>query len=117
MSNNTYTSAIRTLGPVEAIPYTKDGEQKTFEKRTLVLEQDDQYNDTIVFELGGKTLDIANGYKAGDVVTVHYNISCRENKNKAGQFFTSLKAWRVEGAAPAQSARNEAPQPTDDIPF
>ena len=115
MSSNTYTAPIRTISEVESIPY---GYGKTFEKRTLVLEDSDQYNDCIVFELGGKTLDIASDYKPGDVVEVHYNISCRENKKKAGQFFTSLRAWKIDGAG-TKTPGSDDPPPVDesDIPF
>lgn len=115
MSSNTYTAPIRHISEVESIPY---GDGKTFEKRTLVLEDDDKYNDCIVFELGGAKMDIVNGYKPGDVVTVSYNISCRENKKKAGNFFTSLRAWKVEAPA-AKTPGGDEPPPVDEdsIPF
>ena len=113
MSKIQVTSTIQAISPIETIPY---GDGKEFKKRTLVLtDNEDAYNDVIVFELGGKSMDIVDGCNVGDTVTVHGNVSCRENKNKAGQYFTSLKAWKIDKAT--ATAPDASPAPSEDIPF
>lgn len=85
-----HTASIAAIGPIESIPY---GDGKEFKKRILVLDDpEDQYNDSIVFELGGNSIDLADGFQVGHTVTVKANVSCRESKKKPGQFFTGLRA-------------------------
>lgn len=111
------TSEVQAISEVQVIPY---GDGKEFKKRTLVIaDKDNDYNDSIVFELGGKKLDLTDPYKVGDLITVYGEISCRENKNKPGNYFTSLKAWKIEsaGSQPPKTDTSNEPPPESDIPF
>lgn len=115
--SNQHTGEIRHISEIETIKYGPNRD-KEFQKRTLVLEDaQDEYNDCFAFELGGKKLNIVDGYKPGDVVSVSYNIKCRENKNKPGQFFTSLGAWKVERVAGSSESAPEPDPRNDEIPF
>lgn len=121
MSELTHTGTIQSLSELESREYGNEG--KTFDKRMLVLDTEDQYNPIMVFELGGKKADIADAFKVGDVVTVGYNVSCREyTDKKTGKeaYFTSLKGWKVDavaGASTKAAAPGPAPVEEDNIPF
>jgi len=123
MSNLTITSSVRTVTPTETVTYGTEG--KTFTKRTVVLEDSDEYNDCFVFELGGEQkCALADSIKEGDIITIHYNINCREYTNKkTGKigYFTSLRGWKIEQNASISSSPSDAfvpnAAPSEEIPF
>ena len=67
---------------------------ETFSKKTLFLDTEADYNNHMVFELGGKKIDIADGLKKDQAITVYFNIDCHQAK-ATGRWFTSLKAWKI----------------------
>lgn len=56
---------------------------------------------------GDKIANFNKFNKVGDLVTVKYEIRCNENPKKAGQWFTSLSAWRIDKAEVAAPAEPE----------
>lgn len=115
MSKYEITAPVRSIGELQSIPY---GEGKTFEKRTILLEDtEDKYNDVLEIECGDKLFATLDSLKEGQVVTVHANLSSRENRKKPGQYFTGLKAWRIETNAPVQGMAPPRDVLDDDIPF
>lgn len=103
-----------------------------FQKREFVIKttDDGDYPQDIKFELVKDKCDFLDKYKAGDEVTVHFNIRGNEYKSK---YYVNLVAWRLEGNGSAstskpaptrQAAQAAAPTATiekseemDDIPF
>ena len=103
-----------------------------FAKRELVLKEDrdSRWPSYGVFEFVRGTSENARdntaqleGLRVGETVTVKFFVDGNENRNKPGQFFGSLKGYKVErhgGTAPAPA---EPPQDdsladdSDDIPF
>ncbi|MFK7798588.1 MAG: DUF3127 domain-containing protein [Aureispira sp.] len=121
-------SELKMKGRVVAI-FDKAQITDTFSKREFVIETDEQYPQTVKFELTqAKCDDIAN-YKVGEELTVHFNVRGRKWTSKDGEdkYFVSLNAWRLEKETAAPPAA-DAPFPTadaeppadsfaDDLPF
>lgn len=121
-------SELKLKGRIVAI-FDKMQITDTFSKREFVVETDEQYPQTVKFELTqAKCDDIAN-YKVGEELTVHFNVRGRKWTSKDGEdkYFVSLNAWRLEKEAAAPPAA-DAPFPTadaeppadsfaDDLPF
>jgi hypothetical protein len=121
-------SELKLKGRIVAI-FDKMQITDTFSKREFVVETDEQYPQTVKFELTqAKCDDIAN-YKVGEELTVHFNVRGRKWTSKDGEdkYFVSLNAWRLEKEAVAPPAA-DAPFPTadaeppadsfaDDLPF
>jgi PDZ domain-containing secreted protein len=88
----------------------------TFKKREFVIETDDKYPQQVKFELANDKTDLISKYKAGDKITVSFNVRGRAWKDK---YFVSLDAWRIEGetSAPAQAVEAQPQANDDDLPF
>lgn len=124
---NTITGKIEYIGRTEQLT-TKDG-TKTFLKRELVLDvtRFDPYTgergfeNFNSFEFSGDKCAELDRYKAGDVVTVSFDLSgSRYDKDGVTKYFTRIRGYKIElrGAhapAPAQPAQQQAyapaPQP------
>lgn len=88
------------------------------------METQDQYPQSIEFQLTQDKCDYLDSYKVGEQVNVSINIRGRAWTNPAGEtkYFNTLEAWKIErvGGAPQQQAQ---PSPTpaneeeDDLPF
>ena len=74
----------------------------TFKKREFVIETEDKYPQQVKFELANDKTGLISKYKAGEKITVSFNVRGRAWKDK---YFVSLDAWRIEGetSAPAQA--------------
>ncbi len=121
-------SELKLTGRVVAI-FDKEQITDTFSKREFVVETDEQYPQSVKFELTQAKCDDIDNYKTGEELTVHFNIRGRKWTNKEGEdkYFVSLNAWRLEKQAAAPKAA-DAPFPTadaeppadsfaDDLPF
>ena len=60
-----------------------------------------------------KVRDLAR-HKDGDKVKVSFNLSSREYN---GRWYTDVRAWRIESAAPAASAPSQDPGPMPPPPM
>jgi len=69
------------------------GSAGTFRKRTLVIETDEQYKQTIPVDFVQDKCDVLNNYGIGDSVKVSINIRGNEYQ---GKYFCSLQGWRIE---------------------
>lgn len=100
-----------------------------FKKRGLVLTTQEQYPQDIMIEFVQDKIDLLNGYREGESVTVSINIRGREWRSPQGEtkYFTSIQGWRIqrqEAASPGVSAPyTPSAQPgaeedtNDDLPF
>jgi hypothetical protein len=68
------------------------GSDKTFKKRTIVVETDEKYKQTIPVDFVQDKTEILNAYKVGDSVKIGINI--KGNKYK-GKYYVSLNGWNI----------------------
>lgn len=103
---------------------------ETFKKRDLIVEyaENPTYPEYLRFEALQDKCDSLDELKAGDEVTVYFNLRGRPYTDKAGKtsYFNSLVIWKfdvnkttaqqatVQGATTASSAN---PSEDDDLPF
>lgn len=111
---NTITGKIEHIGRTEQLT-TKDG-TKTFLKRELVLDvtRFDPYTgergfeNFNSFEFSGDKCAELDRYKAGDVVTVSFDLSgSRYDKDGVTKYFTRIRGYKIE----LRGAHAPAPQP------
>jgi len=91
-----------------------------FEKREFAITTDEQYPQTILFELHqGKVIDI-DPFQIGEKMSVSFNMRGREWVNPQGEtkYFNTLQAWQLrhdstQGQTPQQpqQQQNHAPAP------
>ena len=123
-------------GLVHSIGATTEYGSNGFTKREFVIQlngegENSQYPNYIALELIKDKCAVMDKYKIGDEVIAHFNLSGRlwEGNGKGEKCFTSLQAWRVEGAGNntipdnIPTTNEDTPPPSsgfddfDDIPF
>lgn len=119
-------SELKISGKVIAI-MEKQQVTDTFAKREFVIETDEQYPQTVKFELTQDYCDLIDSYKVGQEITVSFNIRGRlwTNKQNKDVYFVSVNAWRLEAVKGASETFEgvefvDAPEGTpiiDEIPF
>ena len=101
---------------------------KEWQKQEFIVETDSEYNNLYCFDVFGaeKVENLTKFQKVGDTVTVKFNVSTNEWKDR---YFTSLGAWRIEKATADTPDPIDAnvdfetvgdtpePAPQDDLPF
>jgi hypothetical protein len=117
--------ALKLIGKLKRI---KDAQQVTdsFKKREFVIETDEQYPQTIGFELFQDKVSLIDTFNAGDIVEVFFNVRGREwqkDANSEIRVFNTLNAWRIQKvsneapAAQMPDAPLAADEVDDDLPF
>jgi Domain of unknown function (DUF3127) len=83
----------------------KDG-SGDWRKQSFIVKTEDQYNNLYCFEIfGDEKVDNFQKYnKVGQEITVEFNVSTNEYKEK---FYTTLNAWKIQ---PVKSENQQAPQ-------
>lgn len=68
-----------------------------FRKRTMHVETDEQYPQTIEVEFAQDKCDLLNNYQPGMKVTVDLNLRGREWTNPEGEIvvFNTIQGWRI----------------------
>ena len=86
-----------------------------FKKRTIWIETDDQYPQTIEFQAAQDKCDLLNDVKEGQEVTIHFSLRGREWTNKEGvvKVFNTLDLWKVESGEQIQPQKEKS----EDLPF
>ena len=142
---NTITGKVIAISDIQTIASKTPGKEPML-KRSLYMDCTrfdpytgvrDQYENTPLLEFGGKALEtlnalVAQGLKAGDVVTVSFDIQgSKYEKDGKTQIFTRVRPYNIEVRSgqqqqPQQPAAAPAPQapapaapagPADDLPF
>lgn len=88
---NELKGKIKFLGEVTQVT-------EKFRKQDLVIETNDQYPQTIIFQLSNDNTEKANGLKLGDDILVKYNVRGRQWANPQGEikYFNTLDAWFIQ---------------------
>lgn len=81
---------------------SKNGEWK---KQDIVVETDGQYPKKVCISIWGDKASEAT-LQVGNILNISFDVESREYN---GRWYTDVKAWRVELAAP----NNASPYPTD----
>jgi hypothetical protein len=68
------------------------GSAGTFKKRTIVIETDEQYKQTIPVDFVQDKTEILNAYKVGENVKIGINIRGNEYN---GKYYVSLNGWNI----------------------
>ncbi len=96
---------LKTIGKLKRVTEIQQITD-TFKKREFVIETDEQYPQTIGFEIIQDKVNLIDGYNVGDIIEVFFNLRGREWQKDASapiRVFNSLHAWRI------QKVQNEAP--------
>jgi hypothetical protein len=96
-------------------PITGEGRNGTWKKQNFVIETQSEYPKKACFTLWGDKVDL-NSFTESDIIKVSFDIESREFNNN---WYTDLRAWKVELNAPGGTAPIvELPPITEDnIPF
>lgn len=129
MAGFTLAGKVVRVSPVKQVT-------DSFKKRDLVIEDrsNEQYPEYVVFQFVQDKVSLLDNYRAGDMVTVHFNLKGRAvQKGMDTEYFSNIQGWKVDGqgsgsgkpaaSAPAPAAYNPNDpstysQPDDDsLPF
>lgn len=90
-----------------------------FKKREFVIEyaENAQYPQFIKFELTQNNCDMIEGFKKGDFVEVQFDLKGKPWTNKQGEttYFTSLSAWKIQGASDSQENISQEEPPHENL--
>lgn len=119
MKNNQKFTGVVTL---IAAPKTGTSAKGTnWTSQDIIIEETgEQYPQSIVVNFFGDKRDALAALRAGDAVTVHYNVEAKEYQ---GRWFGSNKGWKIEKgngtaqSAPVQGTDQSQPVVEDDLPF
>lgn len=118
---------LKTIGKLKRVSEVQQITD-TFKKREFAIETDEQYPQTIGFEIVQDKVNLIDGFKEGDVIEVFFNLRGREWQKDASspiRVFNSMHAWRIQKVnleAEEQAQTNSSPQSSgngfdDDLPF
>lgn len=82
-----------------------------FKKREFLLTtENDKYPQNILFGCLKDKIELLESVKAGDTVTVHFDISCREWNEK---YFVNLNAWKIAKQSNSGTDQSSGPENSD----
>lgn len=95
-----------------------------FQKRTLVVNTGGEYAQYIPIEFFKDKIDLLDGLKVGDDVTVHTNLRGRKWESPQGEvkYFPSVEGWKIESGSkstPKKETKSfaEETELDDTLPF
>lgn len=98
---------MEVLGKIIVLNDTETvGSAGTFKKRTLVVETDEQYKQSIPIDFVQDKTNILDSYKVGDSVIVGINIRGNEYN---GKYYVSLNGWKIN----KQDNSKQSPAPVE----
>jgi hypothetical protein len=107
---------------IQVLPLqTGAGKNGQWKKQDIIVETETTYPKKICVSVWGDKID-ASQLQTGNQLKIDFDVESREYN---GRWYTDVKAWKIELAAPASvSAAGTTPAPTemgiqeeDDLPF
>jgi hypothetical protein len=90
-----------------------------FSKREFVLELSNNpaYVEKVLFTLMKDKVDLIDGYKVGDTISIKYNLKGRDWTSPTGdvKFFNTLEAWSVSSSSPSSESSDASETKSDDL--
>lgn len=107
------TGILKKVLPIES-GTSKAGKQ--WQRRSFVIDTEEQYNPLICFGLFGEKATMVDEFNLGDRIKVSFNLSSREYKDN---YYTQADAWRVklDGVGMIEERFDAEVESTDDVPF
>lgn len=93
--------SLELSGTVHNIEETQTFESG-FQKRTLVINNGEQYRPFIAIDFLKDRIDLLDKYKVGDAVTVSVNIGNDYYKEK---LFNNISGWRIQASEDTHTAK------------
>ncbi len=121
--NYSVKGKLKRYGSVETVG------ANNFTKREFVIETQEQYPQSLSFQLTKDRVDIIEVYSVGEEMEVHFNLRGRDWTNPQGETktFNQLECWklvRLASAAPVEQNDSmdmnndyQQPQGKDDLQF
>ena len=81
-----------------------------FKKREFVIETEEQYSQTLIFQLVQDKTNIIDNFKIGDKIEVYFNLRGREwqrDTDSEIRVFNTLDAWKIEKLTENDSITSE----------
>ena len=69
-----------------------------WKRQNFIIETQEQYPRKVCIEAWGNSVPILDRFQAGDMVSVGINIDSTESTKQPGQWFTHVRAWRIDPA-------------------
>ena len=96
-----------------------------WQKQVFVIETDGEYAKKVAFDCMGKTIEYVEKLKAGDMVTVSFDVKSREYN---GKWYSNINAWKIVVDAPTVVAapvkvdplaesQSQLPESNGQLPF
>lgn len=113
--------SLEVTGKIKKFLEAQTGETKsggTWSKQQFIVETETEYNNLYCFEVFGdeKVSNLTKYQKVGDNVTVEFNVSTNEYRDK---YYTSLSAWKISKAQTnnqPETSTYSAPSNTNGFP-
>lgn len=82
---------LKRINPIETVG------ANNFTKRLFVIETQENYPQTLEFQLIKDRVDIIEVYKIGEEIEVHFNLKGREwtNNSQEIKVFNTLECWKL----------------------
>lgn len=116
MSELTETVIVKRVGETQQV-------SEKFKKREVVVEtKDENYPQTLLFQGVQDMCEKLDELRAGDDITIRYNLRGREYTDKAGKVsvFNTLQIWKFDINQTASAEQSQVPvneEDVDDLPF
>ena len=96
---------VKVIGEIETFP-------SGFQKRSLVVETENQYPQPISIEFMKDKTDLLNDLKVGQDVIVSINLSGRrwESPTREVKYFNSISGWKIEKGESSAPQKEQTPQ-------
>ena len=90
-----------------------------FKKRVLHITTEDKFPQTTEFQATQDKVDLMDGLKEGQEVTVHFNLRGREWTNPSGEVkvFNTLEIWKIDANYVAPKTEPKKEVEGDQLPF
>ena len=87
---------------------------KEWRKQSFVIDTGDQYNPLVcISAFGDDKIQVVEGLKVGEGVTVHFNLSSKEFN---GKYYHSVDMWKIDKGI-ATSVAEPVEDGDDEMPF